>query len=306
MTELRGVHSIDHFALFVPSLEEAEFFYNNFGLTTIKTEKGLQLKAADGHTWARILPAERKSLAYMSFLCYPQDYNALMQQVRDSGAEPEFLDNDGFWFSDPDGNWLNIKPGKKTIPDAKRIVPLPPTPADRRGTVTRDAVKKVTPYRLSHILLFSADVPRSIRFYQQALGLNLSDFSQDIIAFMHARHGCDHHLVAFAKSAGKGFHHAAWEVDSIDEVGNGAVQMSAAGFKDGWGTGRHCLGSNYFHYVRDPWGSFFEYSAEIDFISANANWPAGDFPPENSLYLWGPDVPASFIHNTEIEPQTPA
>ncbi|MEF3100624.1 glyoxalase/bleomycin resistance protein/dioxygenase superfamily protein [Raoultella ornithinolytica] len=299
MTELRGVHSIDHFALFVPSLEEAAFFYDHFGLTTRSTEEGLQLAAADGHTWAKILPAERKSLAYISFLCFEQDYDALIRQVRASGGEPEFVDDVGFWFSDPDGNRLNVRPGKKTIPDTRREVPFQPKSTDTRGTVTRDAVKKIRPHRLSHVLLFSPDVPRAIRFYQQALGLNLSDFSQDIIAFMHARHGCDHHLVAFAKSSSKGFHHAAWEVDSIDDVGNGASQMAAAGYKAGWGTGRHCLGSNYFHYVRDPWGSFFEYSADIDFISANTSWPAGDFPPENSLYLWGPDVPPDFIHNSE-------
>ncbi|MEX0564333.1 VOC family protein [Raoultella terrigena] len=299
MTELRGVHSIDHFALFVPSLEEAAFFYDHFGLTTRSTEEGLQLAAADGHTWAKILPAERKSLAYISFLCFEPDYDALIRQVRASGGEPEFVDDAGFWFSDPDGNRLNVRPGKKTIPDTRREVPFQPKSTDTRGTVTRDAVKKIRPHRLSHVLLFSPDVPRAIRFYQQALGLNLSDFSQDIIAFMHARHGCDHHLVAFAKSSSKGFHHAAWEVDSIDDVGNGASQMAAAGYKAGWGTGRHCLGSNYFHYVRDPWGSFFEYSADIDFISANTSWPAGDFPPENSLYLWGPDVPPDFIHNSE-------
>ncbi|MCY1453708.1 hypothetical protein D9M71_707180 [compost metagenome] len=105
--------------------------------------------------------------------------------------------------------------------------------------------------------------------------------------------------MAFCKSSAKGFHHAAWEVDNVDQVGNGAEQMAAAGFREGWGTGRHCLGSNYFHYVRDPWGSFCEYSAEMDFIDAGTEWPAGDFPPENSLYLWGPGVPDYFIVNTE-------
>lgn len=63
MKQLRGVHSIDHFALFVPSLTEAEYFYNSFGLNIAKKEAGLTLGAADGHTWAHILPAEQKSLA---------------------------------------------------------------------------------------------------------------------------------------------------------------------------------------------------------------------------------------------------
>jgi len=79
--------------------------------------------------------------------------------------------------------------------------------------------------------------------------------------------------------------------------------MNAAGYKHGWGTGRHVLGSNYFHYVQDPWGSFSEYSADIDYISEGKPWPSGDFPPEDSLYLWGPDVPSDFIFNTEVEAQ---
>jgi catechol 2,3-dioxygenase-like lactoylglutathione lyase family enzyme len=155
------------------------------------------------------------------------------------------------------------------------------------------------------VLLFTPDVLGALHFYEQALGLKLSDKSLDIIAFSHAAHGCDHHLVAFAKSSAKGWHHAAWEVDSIDEVGSGAAQMAAAGYPKGWGTGRHCLGSNYFHYVQDPWGSFCEYSADMDYISEGSQWPAGDFPPENSLYLWGPDVPDNFIFNTEAHAPAP-
>ena len=62
------------------------------------------------------------------------------------------------------------------------------------------------------------------------------------------------------------------------------------------------LGSNYFHYVQDPWGSFCEYSADIDFVSAGHAWPAGDFPPEDSLYLWGPTVPEDFVLNYEASP----
>lgn len=82
-------------------------------------------------------------------------------------------------------------------------------------------------------------------------------------------------------------------------VGEGAAQMAAAGYTKGWGTGRHVLGSNYFHYVEDPWGSFCEFSADIDYISAGAQWDAADFPPEDSLYLRGPPVPENFVRNSE-------
>jgi catechol 2,3-dioxygenase len=59
------------------------------------------------------------------------------------------------------------------------------------------------------------------------------------------------------------------------------------------------LGSNFFHYVRDPWGSYAEYSADIDFIPADADWDAQTHQPENSLSLWGPAPPADFITNHE-------
>ncbi|SDJ32527.1 Glyoxalase/Bleomycin resistance protein/Dioxygenase superfamily protein [Pseudomonas delhiensis] len=296
---IRGVHSIDHYALFVPSLDDARQFFASFGLEVGETPDALELRAADGHRWARMLPGPRKSLAYLSFNCFAEDYPALRQQAEAAGARFEAGDGEGFWFRDPDGNLLQVKVGAKHMPDHKQLA-APARPAVR-GVGTRDAVAQVRPRRLSHVLLFSPDVPQAVTFYERALGLRLSDHSQDIIAFTHAPHGCDHHLVAFCKSGAKGFHHAAWEVDGVDDVGNGAEQMANAGYREGWGTGRHCLGSNYFHYVRDPWGSFCEYSADMDFIDAGSQWPAGDFPPENSLYLWGPSVPEYFVRNTEAD-----
>jgi len=60
------------------------------------------------------------------------------------------------------------------------------------------------------------------------------------------------------------------------------------------------LGSNYFRYVRDPWGSYAEYSFDIDFIPSGYDWPSADYPPEDSLYVWGPDVPEDFVRNYEV------
>ncbi|PTN47287.1 metapyrocatechase, partial [Achromobacter xylosoxidans] len=148
-------------------------------------------------------------------------------------------------------------------------------------------------------LLFSADVVRATRFYVDALGLRVSDTSGDAIAFIHSPHGSDHHLIALAKSHGLGLHHSSWCVPSIDAVGQGMEQMGAAGYADGWGVGRHVLGSNYFRYVRDPWGSYAEYSYDIDFIAEGQKWPSGDYPPEDSLYVWGPALPPDFITNHE-------
>jgi catechol 2,3-dioxygenase-like lactoylglutathione lyase family enzyme len=164
---------------------------------------------------------------------------------------------------------------------------------------SRSRAGTVRPRRLSHILLFSSDVPRSVRFYSDTLGLRLSDHSGEIIAFLHGAHASDHHLIAFAKSDGPGLHHSSWDVATFDEVGLGMQQMIDRGHAHGWGVGRHVLGSNYFRYIRDPWGSFAEYSYDIDFIPATIDWQAKDHPPEDSFYVWGPPVPDDFIINHE-------
>ena len=52
--------------------------------------------------------------------------------------------------------------------------------------------------------------------------------------------------------------------------------------------------------MRDPWGSYAEYSCDIDYIPAEQNWQAGSHPPEDSFYLWGPEPPADFALNREL------
>ena len=91
-----------------------------------------------------------------------------------------------------------------------------------------------------------------------------------------------------------------WLTDSVGSINEiGALQTSDAGFDRGWGVGRHVLGSNYFCYVRDPWGSYSEYSADIDYIPAGVDWPSGDHLAEDAIYLWGPAMPEDFIVNYE-------
>ena len=79
--------------------------------------------------------------------------------------------------------------------------------------------------------------------------------------------------------------------------------MAECGFSAGWGTGRHVLGSNYFFYVRDPWGSYSEYACDIDYIGADQNWEAKDYGPEDAVYLWGPALPEDFVVNYEAPVQ---
>ena len=300
-TDRLGVHSLDHFSLSAP-LDEAAAFYTAFGLDVDRSEAGLAVRAfEDSHVWARVIPGDRKRLGYISFGAFEDDLPRFAARldalgvVRESHGEA----GDALWFRDPHGVLIEIRAAAKVMPDEKPGHQWRSNPAGVRSAPMRGQAGTVRPRRLSHALFFTPDIKTSIAFYAEVLGLRLSDFPGPV-AFLHGAHGSDHHLIAFAESStGVGYHHSAWAVASVDEIGVGAAQMAAAGFDRGWGLGRHVLGSNYFYYVRDPWGSYAEYSFDIDFVPPEQEWSASYPPPENSLYLWGPDVPADFVTNFE-------
>ena len=45
--------------------------------------------------------------------------------------------------------------------------------------------------------------------------------------------------------------------------GLGADRMRSRGRDPGWGLGRHTIGSNFFHYNPDPWGSWIEWFSDL-------------------------------------------
>jgi len=299
-----GVHSLDRFVFSVPDLAEAERFYQAFGLDVRRENDRLDLRACGSdHCWGSVhADGKPKKLQYLSFTAYDDDFDALVKRIRATGMiEPHPLsDGSGVWLRDPDGTPIRLAAGPKVSPAVKSVPTAAAAVAPGKGAApSRSAAPTVRPRRLSHVLLFTPDVPRQLAFYGEMLGLRLSDRSGDIIAFLHAPHASDHHLVAFAKSSAPGLHHSSWDVGSIDDIGLGAEFMRSRGYDKGWGVGRHVLGSNYFYYVQDPWGSWTEYSFGIDFVPADVDWPAADHPPEDSFYVWGPAVPDDFIVNRE-------
>ena len=171
----------------------------------------------------------------------------------------------------------------------------------RSAILAKSSYPPAKPLRLGHILVFSPDVPRSVAFMTDALGMGLADRAQDIIAFTCARTNSDHHVVAFAKSPGVGFHHASFQVNDPDEVGRGGQALLAKTRLGDWGFGRHTIGSNFFHYIQDPWGSWFEYYSDMDHIADYSLWTPTNYAMEDSLASWGPEVPHDFVHNYEVD-----
>ena len=227
-----GVHSLDHFGLAVPDVADAKKFYEGFGLDVRDEGGALGLYAQGGsHRWGVVQPASRKHLTWISFGCFEPDLPRLAERLAVRRIErigaPAGAPRDGLWFHDMDGTPVHVGAMTKSSPDEKRTTPMACAPGGRRGASSRSAAPRVHPGRLSHVLRFTPDVSRAIAFYEDTLGMRLADRSGEGIGFLHAIHGSDHHVLAFARSDAPGYHHSSWDVGSLEDVGLGGMQMAA-------------------------------------------------------------------------------
>jgi catechol 2,3-dioxygenase-like lactoylglutathione lyase family enzyme len=302
-----AVRALLHYALEVPDQTVGEKFYRSFGLVEQGGRNGaVQLRPAPLARQSVLLyGGPKKRLHHLAFGAPGDEYQATLESIRRAGVRevdpPRGAPEGGFWLRDPDGNLVTVRDEGAETPPAD-----PPLRLNSPGHIGRqvdrgapEADVKARPRRLGHVLFFTPDVGRQLDFYTRVLGMKLSDRCQSIIAFL--RCSTDHHNVAFLTSPGPGFHHASFEVGSVDEIAMGAVRMQQAGFEPGWGLGRHVIGSNFFYYIRDPWGSFAEYFHDLDYIPEQCAWEPRDFPEGDALYRWGPPVPEDFGRNRELE-----
>lgn len=257
----------------------------------------------------RLIPGSVKRLAYISFGTNDEGLVDIKRRLQNWGtglvADPFGSTFGGIWFRDPHGDLVNVQ----VAADAPST--LPPAPEFNSGdrirrvgerACGRDSLhKRAQPRRLGHLIKFSTDVQKSIEFYTEVLGMKVSDRAGDIVAFLRCGSGGDHHVLGLAKSSHSGLHHLSFEVRDIDEMEIGAQTLVAAGYADCFGPGRHVQGSNYFHYIRDPWNSLVEYYWEMDYIPADCEWEAIDFDASSELRpIWasGPAAP-DFTKNFE-------
>ena len=308
-----AVTNLQHFALTVPDPAVGRDFYQAAGLDAIERGDQIAMRCA-GRDQDQVLLVEGPSrrLHHFSFGTTEEGLAAVSRAAEAMGVIRRDAPNEtalpGLWLEDSDGILVNVRVaepapslgGPVALGDPERWQVNCPGHYDRRGSrgaIERDA--EVLPRRLGHVLQFTGDTAAKTKFYTDVLGMRLADHVGDALAWFYCQGGSDHHVIAFGKSDGPGFHHASFEMANIDHIGVGAQRLLDKGYQNGWGLGRHVIGSNYFHYVRDPWNGLIEFFSDIDYIPDGMEWPAKDWPEQDSLYLWGPGVPEDFIVNYE-------
>jgi len=147
--------------------------------------------------------------------------------------------------------------------------------------VHNDGTKQMAfAYRMSHVNLNCSDIEATSRFFQNVLGLALTDRSRAMAFF---RCNADHHAVVLADSGVDGLNHVAFMMPEWESVMRGSGRLIQAGYPIGWGVGRHGPGNNVFAYFLDPFGFVIEYTAEVLEVDESYQphgpdywvWPAG-------------------------------
>lgn len=148
-----GVHSLDHFSLNVPDLAEAEHFYRSFGVDVEAESAKLVLRTGGrDHRWAVIAEGSRKSLGYLSFGAFDEDFAPFREKLERLGIQrldpPPGFETNGLWFRDHDGNLIEIQVCEKTSPDEKSVFSNTSAPPGQRGAPIRANAEEVRPRRL--------------------------------------------------------------------------------------------------------------------------------------------------------------
>jgi catechol 2,3-dioxygenase-like lactoylglutathione lyase family enzyme len=290
------IRTLQHVGLTLPDPQQAARFYTAFGLDVAETGGRVVARCA-GRSQDQIVIAEgpRRGLAYLSFGTRGDDLAPARQRLHDRLVDPPHAGApDGVWFRDIDGNLIHLGAEPAVASRAATAVPV-----NAQGSYVRLAERGCPPFstepkplRLGHVILFSPDPARQAAFYRETLGMKLSDrVGDDMVVFLRGASDGDHHLLGLLRDPTPGLHHASFEMDSLDHIELAARRLRDAGYQHVWGTGRHSVGSNLFHYFRDPWGTLAEYFYDIDFIPEGAAWEPRSWPKEQGLFLWSSDGP---------------
>ena len=305
-----AVQGLSGFGLQVPDLEEATAFYTTFGLEAEKRGDAVALGCPGrGHAEVVLVKGAVKQLHHVSFFIRPGETEAFADKLKKAGMEvredaPDDWPREGLWFQDPWGTWIHLNPTEAHTADPPAG---PPSNlydhADRVDMhLWRELKKDRPPRRIGHMLLFTQEWEKAEAFFNSALGLRTSDRVTGKVTFMAAGEGIiDHHCFGLINSTHRGFQHASFQMAGFDDIGFGIWRMREAGYKEGFGPGRHSLASNLFHYTRDPWGSWVEYYADMDKITPD--WTSKDF--DTLPYVWGPEWAPEFWGgemNANLEP----
>lgn len=296
-----GLHRLTSITLGVPDPAASGRFFTDFGLSD---EGDGWFATRDGGRQLELVGAPRRQLRRLGVgAADGDDIGRIVERARRvGGIDVEHSDDGKATLRDP-GSGVLVE---VTVADPYRSAINAPA-LNRPGHIQRldrPALSVLTtdpvrPANLTHVVLVSPDQPATLRFVVDVLGFEISDQLPGVIAF--TRCGEVHHNLAVQAGPVTYPHHVAFETDGVDDVvrgGHAMIERDPA--RHTWGVGRHAIGSNWFWYLRDPSGTFVEYTADVDRISSQEAYSPKQWRGREFLYSFGPPAPPEFLDPPDL------
>jgi catechol-2,3-dioxygenase len=151
-----------------------------------------------------------------------------------------------------------------------------------------------SPRKLGHLVLLVRDLRASAKFYEEVVGLTVSDWISDRMVFMRA--GSDHHDLALAQlpdsapdrqKGTPGLEHFSYQVDSYEDIEKTVEMLQARGIEIDRGPGKHGPGENCFIVFKDPDGNNVEFYCEMLQVTEDKPYEASVWNDDiNSFDQW--------------------
>lgn len=294
---MRKIARLAYVAFETPNIDaQVDYYTNIIGLTlTERTPEAAYLSATVDHHTVVLAQGDaprcrRLGMQLSEDIDFPTMERELsrmgVQSERRHDAQPAISEQ--LSFVDPDDMGIDVF-------------------REHKAAGHRPSGKGANPVKLSHVACNVLDVQRTVPFYEQALGMKISDWIGDFFAFMRA--GPDHHTVNFVNGRRAKMHHMAFEVQDSAAINANCDMLAMAGYPIVWGPVRHGPGHNISIYHRNPDQQIIELCCELDrVVDERLGWfeprPCHEFFPQMPMVwtdipkanaLWGGQPPASFL-----------
>lgn len=258
---------LGHAELLTPDLQQSvRFFRDVIGLhESGRTENSVYLRAwadYERHT-LQLTQAAVSGLGHLAFRARSEEtLDQLVAYLFSNGVEgnwiePSFGQGRSFRLHSPDGHLLELyfASERHTIqPGEKRAFKNLP-----QGYVAHG----IAPKRLDHVNLLASNVKACREFFNQLLGLRITEqiiFGEDEMgAWLSATNkSYDIAFTKDAKSARGRFHHLTYAMDSREDVLRAADILVENGVPIETGPHKHSIGQTFFLYFYEPGGNRIE------------------------------------------------
>lgn len=294
-----ALHRLSSFTFQVPDVAEVVSYYTEFGL---QDNGDGSLSTTDGGRQLFVEPGPRRRISELTLgVDDPDDLGRIASRLTEHGFASERV-GDRLVSRDPvtdTGVTVVVEP---RIEQPRRERPAYNAPGDVVRVNARaegaSSDERVRPRKLGHVVLGTTDPETTQRFFIDALGFKVSDRA-GVGAFL--RCSTDHHNLLVMGAPVVFPHHTSWQVDNVDQVGRGAMDMlEGHPERHVWGLGRHYAGSNFFWYLKDPAGTFSEYYSDMDCIVDDSLWSPEAVEGARGLFRWGPPPSPSFLQPDDL------